>query len=130
MANYTEEFIVGYIAAMRWANTWDLESGESVDALYGDLGAPDLSTELWMRNECEAFIADAGDLLTETVATYADQRGYTWHCAGVDFALTRNGHGTGYWDRGLGRLGDALTTLAKPYGEATLYVQAGVLYYF
>jgi hypothetical protein len=41
---------------------------------------------------------------------------------GHDFWLTRNGHGAGFWDRGLGELGDFLTKMSKPFGEATLYV--------
>ena len=28
------------------------------------------------------------------------------------------GHGAGFWDRGLGEVGDKLTALCRPYGEA------------
>lgn len=35
---------------------------------------------------------------------------------GVDFYLTRNGHGTGFWDRGYGDIGRQLTDAAKTYG--------------
>jgi hypothetical protein len=38
--------------------------------------------------------------------------------AGHDFWLTRNHHGAGFWDRGLGETGKRLTELAHPYGEA------------
>ena len=41
---------------------------------------------------------------------------------GHDFWLTRNHHGAGFWDRGLGERGDILTKLAHPYGESDLYV--------
>jgi hypothetical protein len=37
--------------------------------------------------------------------------------AGHDFILTANGHGAGFWDRGLGARGDRLTDNCKPYGE-------------
>lgn len=37
---------------------------------------------------------------------------------GHDFYLTREGHGAGFWDRGLGELGDYLTGIAKAYGSA------------
>jgi hypothetical protein len=43
---------------------------------------------------------------------------------GHDFWLTRNGHGAGFWDRGLGALGDRLTDASKPYGEVNLWVDA------
>lgn len=39
-----------------------------------------------------------------------------------DFWLTRNGHGAGFWDRGLGDLGDKLTEASKSYGSSDLYV--------
>jgi hypothetical protein len=41
---------------------------------------------------------------------------------GHDFFLTRNGHGAGFWDRGLGELGDRLTALSKPYGEQSSWL--------
>ena len=39
-----------------------------------------------------------------------------------DFWLTRNGHGTGFWDRGLGDLGGKLAKLAKTFGECELHL--------
>ena len=35
--------------------------------------------------------------------------GYTWEQVGHDFWLTSQGHGAGFWDRGLEELGDTLT---------------------
>lgn len=37
---------------------------------------------------------------------------------GHDFYLTREGHGAGFWDRGLGELGDYLTQISKWAGSA------------
>lgn len=36
---------------------------------------------------------------------------------GHDFWLTRCRHGAGFWDHGLGELGDRLTKVAQSYGE-------------
>ncbi len=36
---------------------------------------------------------------------------------GHDFYLTRNHHGAGFWDRGLGERGESLTKLAHTFGE-------------
>lgn len=48
---------------------------------------------------------------------------------GHDFCLTRNGHGAGFWDRGLGELGDRLTAACRPYGTQDGYVgDDGLLY--
>jgi hypothetical protein len=41
---------------------------------------------------------------------------------GHDFWLTRNRHGAGFWDRGLGERGQWLTDMARPSGECSLYV--------
>lgn len=53
---------------------------------------------------------------------------YTAEQFGHDFWLTRNGHGAGFWDRGLGKLGDELTEAANTYGEVFLYVSDGKIY--
>ena len=47
---------------------------------------------------------------------------------GHDFALTRNGHGAGYWDRGLGKVGDKLSKAADSYGDCDLYAHDGKVY--
>lgn len=39
---------------------------------------------------------------------------------GHGFCLTRNRHGTGFWDMGLGEVGKALTKIAHDFGEAYL----------
>lgn len=47
---------------------------------------------------------------------------------GHDFYLTREHHGTGFWDRGMGALGQYLTDIAHAYGSAEiLYDTDGVL---
>ena len=42
---------------------------------------------------------------------------------GNDFWLTRNRHGAGFWDRGLGELGKRLTEWAHTYGSSDAYVR-------
>jgi hypothetical protein len=52
------------------------------------------------------------------------QKAYTSHNydvekAGRDFWYTRNGHGVGYWDRGLDKaVAKSLSEAARTYGEA------------
>lgn len=46
---------------------------------------------------------------------------YTTEQHGHDFALTSNGHGAGYWDRGLGTVGKELTEASKMY-SIDLYI--------
>lgn len=65
------------------------------------------------KADCGAFQrANADDLTGYQTAT-----GYT---GGVDLWLTRNHHGAGYWDRGLGDLGRRLTDAAR-LGECNAY---------
>lgn len=44
---------------------------------------------------------------------------------GHDFALTRNHHGAGFWDRGYGDVGDRLTEAAQAYGEHSVLTDDG-----
>lgn len=78
-----------------------------------------------MTPDCERFIKEnEADLLLyveqiqDTIDNYDgndDRRPESW--AGHDFWLTRGGHGTGFWDRGLGELGERLSEAARKYGE-------------
>lgn len=53
------------------------------------------------------------------VARASRRSQYTWSTAGHDFYLTREGHGAGFWDRGLGMVGTALTKVAKDAGGSS-----------
>lgn len=116
-----EAFRLGYVEAMLFANAVDDVTGESVDLrdFFVNSGVntiPDDVAEA-MADDCLAFLEGAASLIREAVITHPR---YSWWQAGADFALTRNGHGAGYWDRGLDSVGMALTYMAKPYGERTL----------
>lgn len=112
------DFLKSYIECALWSSTDD--GGESLDAKYD---ADDLSalTREEMRRDCEDFqVANQGLLTT----VYATAHYSAWQ-AGHDFWLTRNGHGAGFWDRGLGAIGDELTAAANVYGSVDLYVNNG-----
>ena len=82
--------------------------------------------------EVRAFIKECGVLFEMAMQCYDD--GYGQHpdagsaeaAFGHDFALTRNGHGAGFWDRdneGLSRvLGEALTRVCEGFLERNLYM--------
>jgi hypothetical protein len=89
------------------------EDGEPLDAHY-TVEDIDSKTMDAMRDDCADFLAaNRGDLVAA---------GMNAHDAGHDFWLTRNGHGAGFWDRGLGEIGDRLSDAAKVYGSVDLYV--------
>lgn len=142
-----EAFTDAYVAAALWSST-DYPPGTNratelgpdgeyaapipLDNYDGDLSPDALDT---MRD-------DASDFLTpEVVALIRVSQGdrsrfgapsglsfgWTFEQAGHDFWLTRNGHGTGFWDRTYANdvsamIGDELADQARSYGEVDLYI--------
>lgn len=104
---------------------------------YGPSGADEqafrdayVECAMWSHGSHELTDSDA-DTLHEEAYAFLDghairliqaamfrKPGYDWASAGHDFYLTREGHGAGFWDRGLGIVGEALTSLSKPYGSS------------
>ena len=66
-----------------------------------------------MERDAELFFSKAEKLMQKTGG---DTRQH-----GVDFWLTSNGHGAGFWDRDYGDLGDKLTAFAEKFGEQHVY---------
>lgn len=117
-------FLLGYITAALWSTNDESTpaGGEPFDTNYSrDDLAPE--TEKAMREDCEEFIADNAADLALYAERYTLAPNYTVdECAGHDFWLTRAHHGVGFGDRGLGDLGDRLTTAAQGFGEFDLYL--------
>jgi hypothetical protein len=102
-----------YIICALWSSVDDDEN--PMDDNY-DIDDIDEKTLIEMREDVADFVQtiedaniDWSDVLTE------EQFGH-------DFWLTRNGHGAGFWDRGLGDIGDKLTEHCKAFGAVDLYV--------
>ena len=109
-----QSFYEGYLECMAFTDvTCDAPDMEAADGFSPDLLAS-------AKEDCDKFEIDNADALTEYYEARPDKHeGY----AGHDFWLTRNGHGTGFWDRGLpGDLGDRLTAATKLFRECELYV--------
>lgn len=105
-----------YLITALWSSTD--ENGEPLDGGYG---YDDLSAEAvaQARTDVVSFLISNADLIA---AAKAAQPAYDDGAVAHDFWLTRNGHGAGFWDRGLGQVGDELTANVRPYGSADLYV--------
>lgn len=118
---HRHHFIDGYIDCMLWANGFvDQDENAVLEASDRD----DLSWDA-LKN----LVRDAVGFYTAQIAPLhtAEAQGRPWDHLGHDFALTRNGHGVGYWDRELGAVGDELTTAAEAYGEAHLIKYVDVI---
>lgn len=109
-----ETFLSSYVECALWSSVY-FEDEDSSGVPFDDEYEEDDIAEsaLWeMMGDCVDFINANADDLSELDPGQA----------GHDFWLTRNHHGAGYWDRGLGEVGDRLTKAAQGYGESDLYV--------
>lgn len=118
--------IDGYVTALLWTTSCmgtaehDNCYGENCDTSLLDLnyGMDDLDAATRA-----VITADVEDFVTSALEDRPDAfEGMDAAQVGHDFALTRNGHGAGFWDRGLGERGDWLSDLCRPYGESDLYI--------
>jgi hypothetical protein len=118
-----EEFLRAYAECALWSSSGPDEGPHACEHLDELFAIDDLAPECLarMRADCEAFIAaQSADLaLYEAKMTCEQWTGA--QRAGHDFWLTRNGHGVGFWDRGLEDLGDRLSDATRAFGECYLY---------
>jgi len=114
----TDKFTQAYIECALWTGV----IGTAPDA---DEPEYDLDPDLLAPETLAGMIADCADFQASNesaLLSASEQYGYTDEQAGHDFWLTRNGHGAGFWDRGLGAIGDMLTDASKVYGSCDLYL--------
>jgi hypothetical protein len=115
-----DRFTLGYIEAALFT-TFDESTPAGGEPLDQNYGPADLAPETLrsMIADCQKFQdANRADL------DHARSSEYNGH----DFWLTRNEHGTGFWDRDLGEVGDRLTAAAHTFGGVWLYVHEGRIY--
>lgn len=87
---YPSDFVRGYVDAMFFTEA--NSDNKELDGCSVLDFAP--QTIIKINEDCDNFQKKATFLLFQ-----AYDLGYTAHQAGIDFWLTRNGHGAGYWDR-------------------------------
>jgi|ERR1700722_455567 len=119
------EFVSGYVECALWSSS-DPDTEAPLDAEYDVLDftsdacerAAYECAEFWQANEIDLtwyFQSIAvGDWTAESMA-------------GHDFWLTRNGHGTGFWDREAGQAGENLADAARKYGEVNVFPETSGL---
>jgi hypothetical protein len=102
-----------YLACAVWTGTGD--DGEPLDSMGRTVDDFHESSIDDARFDVERFVSLAGDLLD----------GLSDEAIGHDFWLTRNRHGAGFWDRGLGEVGNRLSEIAHGFGECYVIVDSG-----
>jgi hypothetical protein len=119
---HLDTFTQAYVEAMFWTEC-NSDNDELEDMTFDDL-APETLAQI--VRDCEAFQRDHETLLDKA---FARSDSYDESSAGHDYWLTRNHHGAGFWDRGLGAIGNDLTEMAHRDGETGLYLgDDGLLY--
>jgi hypothetical protein len=138
-----DAFTRGYIEALFFTETNDLYDSEDwntpeaqddiaegrcsgsipSDCGFSDLDSDTLATIIF---ECAGFQRVHAELLA---AAY-EVEGYDDEAAGRDFWYTRNGHGCGFWDRGLGDIGDKLSERCGWSSRGTAHPYANVDAYY
>jgi hypothetical protein len=107
-----DRVLEAYIDCALWSSADTLPDGTVVESLE----AYDVAHEtvLEMRDEVQDFV----DLIEDKCLTDDLSEVQVGH----DFWLTRNHHGAGFWDRGLGEQGERLTKWAQVAGSRDLYI--------
>lgn len=115
-----EDFLDSYLDCAVWASCDD-EGIPLEDRGYTSWDFS-LNALEQARKDCEGFFEEMGSTMYETGGDFGDH--------GQDFWLSRNGHGTGFWDRGYGEVGDKLHKAAKVYSFSDVYVADDGFLYF
>lgn len=109
-----------YLIAALWSSVVSMDSehegyDEPLDRNYSihDI-APESVAQA--EKECREFF-EQNKMPEYNNSGYSDEEN-----AGHDFWLMRNRHGAGFWDRGLGELGEKLTLASHAAGERNAYV--------
>ncbi len=98
-----------YITAILWSSVDD--DGEPLDDNYTrEDFAPESIDKV--QSDIDQFINEAGSLLD----------GISDDMIGHNLWFTRCGHGAGFWDRGLGGVGDQLTALCVSMPNIDPYI--------
>ena len=117
---FIREAMPQYIETTLWSSV-DMDRFDDGECLDANYSADDISVQLLAEIE-----SDVEDFV---ISNWADVKGLDASQVGHDFSLTRNRHGAGFWDRGLGELGDRLTKASHAYGETNWYAgDDGLLY--
>ena len=105
-------FINAYLECALWSSV-DMDTDEQLDKNYT---VSDFETDSLNKLKKHAI-----DFFTNNIDLINKAENYSYEQAGHDLWLTENGHGAGFWDRGLYDIGEKLTELAG-YHVTDIYV--------
>lgn len=127
-----QEFLDAYITAALWSSqNIDNDDEEFLDENYSryDLSEETLKS---MSDDCTKFLSESREIINNAIKEGTVKFGPDfgpYGRAGHDFWLTRQRHGSGFWDNDWADIdGDILTEMAHRFGEQDLYVSDGKIY--
>lgn len=107
------KILSAYLVCALWSSTQDNDSPFDDDFSIEDFAPESVESAEKEINDFLALLEAENILWEESLSE--EQFGH-------DFWLTRNHHGAGFWDRGLGDLGKKLTEWAHSYGSLDVYL--------
>lgn len=111
-----DEFTRGYVECALW--TTDPHPGQGEWSPHDDMVPENMDAGLLSR-----MMSDCADFQESESAHGYNTIGEDLYRAGMDFWLTRNGHGSGFWDgRWEEKEGKRLSDVAKAYGGFDIYI--------
>ena len=126
-----DKFTQAYIECALWSSSdTDPGTGKMVDldSEYSIDDIPDHDLQL-MIDDCLQFQNENYETMLELPEPANPEYNSIEYC-GHDFWLSRNGHGTGFFDRGYEDLGNKLQSAAESFGEVNLLIaDNGELFY-
>lgn len=102
------DFTRAYLVCALWSSVDDNDEPFDSNYTLTDISSQTLSQA---TKDCTNFLLDNPNSFNDTPECYTVEQ------AGHDFWLTRNGHGAGFWDRGLEDAGESLTQACEDYNE-------------
>lgn len=111
----SDPFLRGYLLAAMFTEDPEPVSGEFETSGRPEELLPRIPDDFLADSErdCAEFQTKAARLLAKA----ADVHGRDLESCGMDFWYSRNGHGVGFWDRGMGDVGEDLDGIAAAQGE-------------
>jgi len=124
-------FVEGYLDGMFWTSMPSVEDDDDRSLQVLGYGIDQLAPACRSAHEghCRDFIVANGAALDEAILAYGAtttpsqvgyREAYTLRMAGLDFWLSRNGHGAGFFDRGRDGCWTRLQRAAKVYGSCEI----------
>lgn len=111
-----DSFRQSFLETLLWSTTGDED--EHLDGTHS-LSDFHPATIAGLHQQCDAFLDEN---LTDINAVIDQVPGYAFSSAGHDFALSRNGHGAGFFDCGVDGPDQRLQAAAEKAGPSEAYV--------